>query len=175
MNVTLNETSQADFGEIARQKAFMTNTQNNFSPGKTARNNNTQWTFGGTANVTPRLPALNGNMTAPLSTRDAPVGRFFTTKRGSDSVGQKEDPIQARRLKLSQVAQKEGADKDKDFANMLYGTQHNTQKNLIAVRSIRRSINKTDGATLPYLKASASINRHSAMSGDFGPVKGAHL
>ena len=115
-------------------------------------------------------------MTAPLSSRHGSVGtrRFFATKQVSDSVGEKEDPIVARRLKLSQVAQKEGADIDKEFANMLYGTQHNTQKNLIAVRSIKRSIHNTDGAKLPHLKVSASINRHSAMSGGLGPVKGSH-
>jgi len=90
----------------------MAQTLNNFSPNK---KRNTQSTFGATGKFLAHLPSLNST-----------GGRFFATKQGSDSVGEKEDPIQARRLKLSQVAQKEGADKDKEFANMLYGTRHNT-------------------------------------------------
>ena len=46
---------------------------------------------------------------------------------GSDSVGEKEDPRQARRLKLNQVAQREGSSQnDHALANMIYGTQVNT-------------------------------------------------
>ena len=52
-----------------------------------------------------------------------------------------EDPRQARRLKLNQVAKREGSAKnDHALANMIYGTQVNTQKNLVTVRTIRQSL-----------------------------------
>ena len=82
---------------------------------------------------------------------------------------------------------KEGADKDHDFANMIYGTRHNTQKNLVAVRSYRRSLKgssvveeATLGSTtvtkLPQVGNPAHIrmNRTSALSG-FGESSGLPL
>ena len=92
----------------------------------------------------------------------------------------------ARRFKLSQVALKTKDPenyKDSALAGMLYKNQIATQKNLIAVRSMRRSIadsvasadTGTDGeaqkisvaATLPSLnpKQAIRMNRTSALSG----------
>ena len=61
---------------------------------------------------------------------------FFATKMTSDSIGAKEDPRQARRVKLSKVVQdSQKKDRtaagmlmntDRELANQIYGTQVNT-------------------------------------------------
>ena len=91
-----------------------------------------------------QLPSLNQNMfkTGSISNKRKSQGQqfFFATKTAGESVGEKEDPRQARRLKLSQVVLREGSQHDPTLANMIYGTQINTQKNLIGARSIRKSL-----------------------------------
>ena len=88
--------------------------------------------------MTPVLPALNQtqssfgdpNAGSASARRTSSPGKkfYFGTKQASDSVGAKEDPIQARRLKLSQVAFKDNSlvQDDATLANMIYGTQVNT-------------------------------------------------
>ena len=101
----------------------MTMTENMFFSSKKSPGRNNQRQFGSSGKIAPILPALN-------TTRSSLGNQkfFFATKQGSDSVGEMmEDPRQARRLKLNQVAKREGSAKnDTTLANMLYGTQVNT-------------------------------------------------
>ena len=91
-------------------------------------------------------------------------------------MGEKEDPLQARkdRLRLSQIALKSiGKSNDSTLAGLIYRNQVATQKNLVGVRSIRRSINKdystigtAEDELLPALtKETIRMNRTSGMSG----------
>ncbi len=94
-------------------------------------------------------------------------------------MGEKEDPRQARRLKLSQVALQDiiGSQNDSKLANMLYGTQVSTSKNLVAARTIRHSIKDNTAflddkiaipltGNLPAIgPAAIRMNRTSALSG----------
>ena len=108
-----------------------------FSSGKKSTSRNNQWQFGSSGKIAPILPALNTTRSSHGQQKF-----FFATKQGSDSVGEMmEDPRQARRLKLNQAAKREGSAKnDNALANMIYGTQVNTQKNLVTVRTIRQSL-----------------------------------
>ena len=81
--------------------------------------------------------------------------RFFATKMASDSIGEKEDPRQARRIKLTQVAMRDNLlNNDMDISNMMYGTPLNTQKKLVAVKSIRQSVKEQQ------LDDQAVLDRH---------------
>ena len=118
--------------------ANMTMTENMFSSSKkSSPGKNNQWQFGSSGKLAPILPALN-------TTRSSHGHQkfFFATKQGSDSIGEMmEDPRKARRLKINQVAKREGTPKnDNALGTLLYGTQVNTQKNLVTVRTIRQSL-----------------------------------
>ena len=118
------------------------------------------------------MPALNetqiGSINGSASTKRRSPGKnkfYFGTRQASESVGEKEDPRQARRLKLSQVVLNNDAynQNDSKLANMIYGTQVNTSKNLVAVRSIRHSLKDSafldDKITVPITSSNLpSIN-----------------
>lgn len=182
----LNETSQTDFNHPALN-GNVTGTESMFAIGaagnrKTPGRNNTQWAFGATGMTTPVLPNLANQIikTGTVSARQSITGqKFYATKQGSDSVGEKEDPRMARRLKLSQV-QLLGDDgalqDDNQLARLLYGTQVHTQKNLIGAKTLRQSLaeslsgteekHKVPHVQLPKLRNDVlRMNRTSALSG----------
>lgn len=152
VNLTLNEQSTLDINDrgtglsqsiTSREFIFNNKTRN------TA--NNTQTNFL-SSKMQPTLPALNETKepnTVEASPNNSPRKQqkkfFFATRQVSESVGEKEDPLQARkdRLRLSQIALKSiGKSNDSTLAGLIYRNQVATQKNLVGVRSIRRSINK---------------------------------
>ena len=91
--------------------------------------NNTQTAFLN-KKLQPHLPALNETL-EPSTKEGAASGSkkgspkrnkfFFATRQPSETVGEKEDPLRARRLKLSQVAlQDDGRSKDSTIAGFIY-------------------------------------------------------
>ena len=141
--LNLNQQSQVEFDD-PRVKLNLTMTENMWTGHKTGRD--------GTANYLrtedSQLPSLNqqqmlktgGSISNRRTSQGVGQQFFFATRTAGESVGEKEDPRLARRLKLSQVVLREGSQHDPTLANMIYGTQINTQKNLIGARSIRKSL-----------------------------------
>lgn len=152
--LTLNETSQAelfrqqmnrtgDFSFLLKQKGP---TQLNSLMQRTLMNvSRADWRMGSPEKVVPQTATskvLVGSRRASHGTKF-----FFATKMTSDSIGEKEDPRQARKTKLSQILnnsqmqERTHSNADRELANLIYGTQvASTQKNLVGVRSIRHSL-----------------------------------
>ena len=114
-----------------------------------------------------------GNESKVVPRKSSPNKRrfFFATRQASESIGEKENPLKARRDKLNHVVVKNGLESnDSTLAEMIYQNVVSTQKNIVGARSIRRSIQKKnidiDISLLPSIsKESIRMNHTSGFLG----------